>query len=30
MSGDKIVKFQQSRALTSHSESFWSTVHEGF
>ena len=26
-SGDKIIKYQQSQALTSHFESFWSIVH---
>ena len=25
--GGKIIKFQQSQALTSHFESFWSIVH---
>ena len=28
MSGGKIIKFQQSQALTSHFESFWSIVHK--
>ena len=28
-SSGKIVKFQQSQALTSHFESFWSIVHRG-
>ena len=28
-SGGKIVKFQQSQALTSHFKSFWSIVHRG-
>ena len=26
-SGAKIIEFQQSQALTSHFESFWSIVH---
>ena len=29
-SGSKIIKFQQSQALTSHFESFWSIVHGAF
>ena len=28
-SGGKIIKFQQSQALTSHFESFWSIVRRG-
>ena len=27
LSGSKIIKFQQSQALTSYFESFWSIVH---
>ena len=29
-SGGKIIKFQQSQAITSHFESFWSVVHTNF
>ena len=29
-SGDKIIKYQQSQALTSHFESFWSIVQYDF